>query len=372
MAAVAMMAVSCGQSAKFDAVIADAPSSEVIVKMLDINTFNVLDTVKLDEAGKFSYKVDVQKGQPEFVYIFKGEKKLASMILSAGEKVTVNADTLGNYTVEGSEESAKLAQVERDYAVAVAKMNALARRIEETPNEKYAQTLTTELSKEYVDYYRGRVRYIMSNSKSLSVIPVFYQTLGVGLPLFGQTTDAIHFNSVADSLSQVYPESKYVQALRQEADRRFGYLELTHKLAAAESLAYPEIELTDLNGQKRKLTEVDAKVIMVHFWTASDAQQKMFNLDVLKPVYEEFHSKGFEIYQVALDVDKGMWAQVVKEQKLPWISVCDSRGAASVYASTYNISALPAFYLIANGELVDGSVVDDKSLRKIIAEQLKK
>ena len=110
---------------------------------------------------------------------------------------------------------------------------------------------------------------------------------------------------------------------------------------------------------------------MVHFWTASDAQQKMFNLDVLKPVYDEFHSKGFEIYQVSLDVDKGMWAQVVKEQKLPWISVCDSRGAASVYASTYNIAALPAFYLIANGELVDGSIVDDKSLRKIIEKHLK-
>ena len=110
---------------------------------------------------------------------------------------------------------------------------------------------------------------------------------------------------------------------------------------------------------------------MVHFWTADDAEQKMFNLDVLMPLYNEFHSKGFEIYQVSLDVDKGLWAQVVKEQKLPWISVCDARGAASPYIALYNIAALPSFYIIADGELVDGSIVDEKSLRNIISKSLK-
>jgi alkyl hydroperoxide reductase subunit AhpC len=97
----------------------------------------------------------------------------------------------------------------------------------------------------------------------------------------------------------------------------------------------------------------------------------MFNLDVLKPLYEEFNSKGFEIYQVSLDVDKGLWAQVVKEQKLPWISVCDSRGAESIYAMHYNIAAVPALFIIADGQLVDGSVVDETSLRKLIKNSLK-
>ena len=117
---------------------------------------------------------------------------------------------------------------------------------------------------------------------------------------------------------------------------------------------------------KHKLSEVDAKVVMLHFWTATNADQKMFNLDVLAPVYKEFHDKGFEIYQVALDADKGLWARVVKEQKLPWINVCDSRGAASPYAASYNLPTLPATFIIADGELVDGKVVDENSLRKLL------
>lgn len=369
--AVALSLASCGRSARVDITVADAPSSEVIVKLLDINRFKVLDTLTLDESGKIVYKMDVRKGEPEFVYLFRGEKKIASMILKSADKVSVEADTLGNFTVTGSQESLKLAQVEKDYAYVLSKMNSLARRAEDAVNPEYALSLRQDMGKTYLEYYRDRVRYVMENSTSLSVVPVFFQTFGAELPVFSQSTDAIHFRNVADSLAIVYPDSKYVKALRQEADKRFGYLELQTRIAAAESISYPEIELPDIKGEKRSLTDVDAEVILLQFWTASDVEQKMFNLDVLKPLYEEFNSKGFEIYQVSLDVDKGLWAQVVKEQKLPWISVCDSRGAQSTYASLYNISAVPALFIIADGQLVDGSVVDETSLRKLIRDSLK-
>ena len=370
-AAALALAVSCGRTAKITAVVADAPSSDVVVKLLDVNRFEVLDTVTLDQTGKFTYKVDVEKGQPEFIYLFRGETRLAALILKEGDNVTVTADTTGKCTIEGSEESVKLAEVEREYSAAMAKMTSLAYRIDEAINPKYADELRNELGREYISYYRSRIKYVMENSHSLSVVPIFFQVIGTDLPLFAQTTDAIHMRNVADSLATVYPESKYVKALRQEADKRFGYLSLQNRIKSATEVAYPEIELPDLNGQKRKLTEVDAKVVMLAFWTAEAAEQKMFNLDILKPVYEEFHSKGFEIYQVSLDVDKGLWAQVVKEQQLPWISVCDSRGAASDYVALYNLPGVPAFFIIANGELVDGSVIDEKSLRNILRKYLK-
>ena len=367
-AIVSFLAVACGRSARIDATIDGA--AEVIVKLLDVNQFKVLDTVKVDQAGGFTYKVDVVKGQPEFVYLFNGEKKIASLLVQAGDKLYVNVDTLGNYTVEGSEESVKLSEVEREFASAFAKMTSLADGLSRAKGEDQIRRIRQELGQEYISYYRSRVKYVMANSRSLSVVPVFYQTFGEGLPVFGQSTDAIHFKTVADSLALVYPDSKYVKALRSEADKRMNYLELETRLKAAKEITYPEIELPDLQGLKRKLTEVDSKVIMVQFWSAVDAEQKMFNLDVLKPLYNEFHSKGFEIYQISLDVDKGLWAQVVKQQALPWINVCDSRGVSSPFAAAYNIPVLPATFIIANGELVDGSVVDEVSLRKLLKKLL--
>lgn len=363
--AAAALIAACTPTARIDGTIGTAPSSEVIVKLLDVNRYEVLDTVATDAAGKFSYKVEVEKGQPEFVYVFYKDTKVASLLLEAGDKVAVTADTLGSYTVEGSEESQKLAQVEKDYAAALGRLNDIALRMEAASGAE-ADELRRALGKEYVEYYRNCVRYILQNSKSLTVVPVLYQNFGADLPVFSQTTDAIHFVNVSDSLATVYPDSKYVKALRKEAERRYNYLELESYLQNAEAIGYPEIELPDINADKIKLSEVDSKVIMVYFWSASNAGQKMFNLDVLKSLYDDYHKKGFEIYQVSLDVDKTSWAQVVKQQNLPWINVCDSRGADSPYVRTYNIGAVPATFIIADGELVDGQVTDEKSLRKLL------
>lgn len=370
--AVVLAAVSCGRGARIDVQLADAPSSEVIVKLLDVNKFSVLDTVALGKDGEMSYRVDVRKGHPEFVYLFHGDRKIASLVLQAGDRVSVKGDTLGNHTLEGSEESALLAQVEKDHAHASARISALASRLgEEGIGETEAASLRRELGQEYVNYYRSRVKYVMENSRSLTSVQVLYQTLGENLPVFGQSTDAIHFSRVADSLETVCPDSRYVKALRKEAERRFGYMELQSRVNTAHEVGFPDIELPDVNAARIKLSDVDSKVILVHFWTASDAQQKMFNLDILKPVYERFADKGFEIYQVAIDVDKALWAKVMKEQNLPWINVCDGLGTASPYIATYNVSRLPVSYIISDGALVDAQVSDEASLSRLLTKLLK-
>lgn len=369
-AAAMIAAVACSSKASIEGTLSDAPSSEVVVKLLNVNYYEVLDTVKTDAAGRFSYKAEIAEGQPEFIYVFYKDAKVASLLLEAGDKVTVTADTLGNYSVEGSEESVKLAQVEKTYADALVKLSSLSDRAL-TAEGKELDDIRRQIGQEYVNYYRSSVRYVMENSRSLTVVPVFFQNFGSDLPVFAQSTDAIHFAAISDSLETVYPESKYVKALRNEAKRRQNLMELEARLNSAESIGYPDIELPDVNASKVKLSEVDAKVTLIFFWNPSDAGQKMFNLDFLKNIYEDYHKKGFEIYQVALDPDKALWARVVKEQKLPWINVCDSRGSASPYALLYNISSVPAAFVIADGELVDGDMVTEKAFRKRIEQLLK-
>ena len=363
--------VSCGSNARIDGTLTDAASSEVIVKLLESNRYEVLDTVKTDASGYFSYKVDVAEGQPEFVYLFYGEKKIASLLLEAGDKVSVVSDTLGRVTFEGSEESIKLAEVEKAYAAALAEFEDIALLMSAATDQADYDRLAADMSRAYISYYRDRVRYVMENSKSLTVIPVFYQIIGENFPLFSQNTDAILFANIADSLEIVYPDSKYVKALRKEAEVRFGYLELQERLVNAEEIGYPEIELPGLDGKMRKLSEMESRVVIVYFWSVAQAQQNMFNIDFFKPLYEEYHSKGLDIYQVSLDVDKTLWATTVRGQELPWTNVCDSRGAQSPYVSVYNLPALPAAFIIADGELVDGKVVDEASLRKLLDDLLK-
>ena len=77
---------ACTQTANIKGVISDAPASEVVVKLLNVNQYQVVDTLKTDAAGKFSCKVEVAKGQPEFVYVFYKDRKVASLLLEAVTK----------------------------------------------------------------------------------------------------------------------------------------------------------------------------------------------------------------------------------------------------------------------------------------------
>lgn len=359
--ALVSLSLSCSSEKKseINVTISDIPSSEVVIKRLDLGSLTVIDTVLLDQTGRFSYLLDVKEGDPDIVYIFHNEKKLASLIVKYQDVIGVTADTSGNYSVTGSVESEKLAQVEKDYAEAFSKLTLLAQ-----------QNLQEEASQLYVDYYRSRIRYIMENSSSLSTIPVIYQTLGDNLPVLGQVTDAIHVKNVSEALLKSYPNSRYVRALASEAKRRMEYMQLQTQISTAEEIGFPEISLTDVNGQTRTLSEVDKKAVLVYFWTSTDAVQKMFNIETLLPIYKDFAPKGFEIYQVALDVDKSNWVRVAKAQNLPWISVCDIRGGASPYIGAYNLGQIPTAFLIYNGSIVDEKFSDGPSLRKVLRKLL--
>lgn len=368
----AVLFSACAGKAGIEGIVTDAPDSEVIVTLLDVNRYQTLDTVKTDANGRYTYKVDLEEGQPEFIYLFHGDKRIASLLLEKGDKVRVTSDTLGNYSVTGSAECDRLAEVERTQAEFANKFGAgQARLADMDPSSPEYAVLRSDLSRQYVNYYRDRVKYILGNSKSLTVIPVLYESIGGTLPVFGQSTDAIHFRNICDSLKTVYPDSRYVKALEQEASRRASYMEFDYRLQNAEEVSYIDIQMPDVNGKMVKLSEVPGKVVMVYFWASGNTDQKMFNLDVVKPVYEEFKDKGFEIYAVSLDTDKTRWASTVRNQELKWVNVCDGRGTASPVVTTYNVQSIPSLFFLIDGEMVTGEVRNEATLRSFLSSKLR-
>ena len=82
-----LAAASCGKNTSIKGTLTDAPGRQVVVKYLDVNVPKVLDTVKTDASGAFKYGLDIKEGQPEFVYLYYGDTKVASLLLQKGDKV---------------------------------------------------------------------------------------------------------------------------------------------------------------------------------------------------------------------------------------------------------------------------------------------
>lgn len=357
--AVLVLAAACGKNARVSGVLEDSQNDTLIVRLLSGTKFVALDTLATSSNGSFSCKVPVEKGQPEFVYIFdQDNRQLAAIIAQKGDKIGIEADKSGNYTVTGSEESLKLQQVEKEFSEFMAGMKDMDKE--------------SDVLKSFIDYYRNSVKYVMNNPFSLSVIPVFFHEAAPGVPVFSQNTDALIFKSVADSLSTVYPESKYVKSLLKEAEKRMNALEFSNRLMSAQEINFPEIEMPDVNGKKVKLSEVDSKAVLIYFWTSLSDDQKMTNIDFLKPLYDDFHGKGLEIYAVSLDPDKASWARIVKGQKLPWINVNDGKGTSSPCLAMYGVKSVPRAVLIVDGKLVpDVPAETEAELRRFLTLKLK-
>lgn len=356
--------------ARLEGRIEGVDSDTLIVEKQFVSYKLATDTLVTRPDGRFSCKLKFDSPNPEFYYLTYHGMRLASLLVKQGDKIRVEADTLGRCAIEGSEESVRMMESDKEYAKINSRCRALALRLEDLPqNTKHAASLRREYYENYIKLYRSSVRYIVENSRSLTSVPVIFRKLGE-LPVFNQRMDALHYRSLADSLAAVYPTSPYVRALQKEAAARMKQMDFSGKIDSVAVVGFPEIELPDIRSEKVKLSSVEGKVVFLHFWTSADGAQKLFNQDVLKPLYQKYHARGLQIYQVALDTDKFGWAQVVKAQKMPWVNVCDIRGGASTNVMLYNVANLPTTYVIADGEMYAEQPTDAQSLRRIVEKIL--
>lgn len=370
----AMALFSCGpkDSATVSVDVQGAGSKEVVLSKLHVNQVKVLDTLKLNSNGTGKFTVAVGEQTPDFFYVSYNRKRLASLVVKGGDKVSISVDTLGNnLDIKGSDESVRLAEIEGKVHEFTAAFDSLSYELVsavEAKDSKKAEELQYAIGRHFIKYKRAAVTEIMKNPYSFANVSLMYQKLNENLPLFGDITDVAYFKRVADSLQTVYPNSVYVKSMQEEAARLENVMALNNRLKTAQEQAYPELSLPDTKAQTQKLSSLLGQPFVLIFWTVSNAQQKMFNHD-LKELYAKYNPKGLQIYQVSADVDKAAWATVVKEQELPWINVCDGFGVQSMALHTYGVKTLPTMFIFdKKGDIVAKDKFTKAALDKELAK----
>lgn len=373
----AFAAVACGKrdTAVVDLDVHGADSKEIVVSKLAVNEMKIVDTIKTNASGKGSFEVKPEDGSPNFYYVSYNRRKLASLILKPGDKVKISVDTLGqNLSVSGSDESVLLKGIEDELVKAISRFDSLSTALVsamETGREVEANALRLELGKLYVKKKQASIRSIMTNPHSFTNITVLYQQFTENLPIFADSKDALFFKRVYDSLQPVYPNSMYVRALKSEVDKMENLMAFSERLSAAGETDFPSITLPDVNSNKISLSSLVGHPFVLVFCSMQDVNQKLYNQDLLE-IYNKYKSQGLEIYQVCVDTDKTAWATAVKDQKLPWITVCDGLGAASPAISSYNVSKVPALFVFdRDGKITAKDVFAQSKLDAEIARIVK-
>ena len=327
-----------------------------------------LDSVQVDANGKFSAKLNILAAEPAFINIKNNKgRQLLLLLAEDGEKININYANK-EYTVTGSQGSVYVKELSETLSNTAQTIDSLSKIINnEQTSAADLQSAKIELTKKFIDQKRNNIKFIVNNPKSYAAIFALYQQYPNGTKIFNDTKDFLFYKVIIDSMDTKYSKAEYMNIVRRDYNEMQRAMDFQNKidLQQIQEVDYPDIELPDRSGKKIKLSSLQGNTILLMFWS-SEIKGNQLDNRALFDIYEKYHSKKFEIYQVSFDTERELWLRALNAQQLPWINVCDFKGANSLPFGLYNIQKLPSNIIINKaGQLVARDIFGNELEKKI-------
>ena len=350
----ALSVASCNNN-KFtvEGQISGAKDSVLYFENVGLEGINVLDSVKLSDAGDFSFSQDANQA-PEF-YRLRIADQIINVSIDSTETVQVKGQYPGmasNYTVSGSDNCDKIREL------ALKQIDLQAKAIALQSNTELGIVKANDSIQTLIDAYKDEVKrnYIYKEPYKAYAYFALFQAIGNYLIFNPRNNkdDIKAFAAVATSWDTYYPHAERGQNLHNIAIEGMKNQRIVESQNAdiqvdaskVQEAGVLDIALLDNQGVQRHLTDLKGQVVLLdfHIFAMDDSPARIITL---RELYNKYHAQGLEIFQVSLDPDEHFWKQ--QTAALPWINVRDEDGINSSRLMMYNIQAVPDFFVIDRG-----------------------
>ena len=338
-AAVLGLAGACQNAAAADGYevagqLKNAPAGTVLhLAELNGNQFVEKTQGKTDAAGNFTLKGAALAPGIYQLKLDEANQVLLYLDNNTRVKLTGDAKSLpATYSVKGSPDAEVLRQFTLVMAGTKGQLDDLGKRYNAAGQAgKTAEMKTIE--KEYFTI-QGRNNAQLKGlirKNATSVVS------GFAVGAFLSPDDEFQFvDSVAAVQRKANPTSPFTKDLTAR---------LEPMRATAQGALAPDINLPTPEGKPLALSSLRGQYVLLDFWASWCGPCRQENPNVVK-AYNQFKGKGFTIYSVSLDQDKGRWLKAIESDGLTWHHVSDLAGWNSAGGASYGVKSIPQSYLI--------------------------
>lgn len=323
------------------------------LQKLNVSQAEFIDSVKVKKNGDFRFLLNLDA--PEIVFLRNTRGQNINILAFPEDHIQVRipgSTFTTEYEIKGSPESEKIRILVQNLEETKIKLDSIAGilELEEDLDNPESRVLISSYQQILQNQKRQNIRFVIENLNSLASVYALYQRITPEIYLFNEVRDIQYFKIVADSVSIKYPGSSLSASLVNDVARRINEYNNTVKLNELARLNAIETGLVELSienssGSIVSLRSLKGKVVLLNFWASWDRASRDASR-TLRPIYEKYNRQGFEIYSVALEKEKDEWINALNFEEYPWINVSELSFPYSYAANVYNVTQLPANYLI--------------------------
>lgn len=351
------------------------PGKYVFLQELKPNELLNVDSVIVSDDGRFEFKRKVKF--PSFYLLKINQNNFLTMLVEPGEKIkmTSHYDSL-NYpvVVTGSSGTELIAGFNKKLLRTRDKIRGLNDLFENNSGRADMTGFIDSLDR-LGDGYLNEInsyakKYIDENVSSLATIPVLYSMLTPDLYVLDPQKDLSWFLKVDSSLYSKYPEYGPVIDLHNQIEEMVTYFKTDNPSTATddEKMEVPEIALPSPKGDTIKLSSTRGSYVLLDFWAAWCPPCRAENPNLVK-AWNQYHGRGFQIYQVSLDKTRNAWIKGIEDDGLGrWIHVSDLGYWNSSVVPLYKIESIPTSYLLDRDGRIIATNLRGEALQRKLAE----
>ncbi len=318
-----------------------------------------LESTTLDANNEFYFEGSTPEAG---LYTLLVGERPYMLVLENGEAVHFEADMNepGDYKVNGSKTSAKLKGLDAIRETFQKQQTALGKEFEKRIGEgEESAVVQNDLMAKRDNYISELSEHIVKFSKeNKDNLAGFYGMLL--LYTVDPTGQEQALVSYAEDAKDQFPNNESVQSF-------VAHMEEIKPLSIGQIA--PDFASLTPEGEEVKLSDLRGQYVLLDFWAAWCGPCRQENPNIVEQ-YHRFKDKGFTVLGVSLDRDRDAWLKAIEDDRLEWTQISDLKMWDSEAGALYNISAIPASFMIDPEGKIVGKNLRGPALKKFLEKNL--